>query len=135
LFDEDLQRRHIAVARIVGGSVRVEEPGRGELGEEPAQRNLRASGEPAPGHEVARGHAARELLLEPEVVDEAEDGLDREAIEVLRAEDELSGEERADRRVLDPGQERVEVLGALGHGEDSSAAPVPLRATLSSRST
>ncbi len=88
----------------------------GELVEKPADRDLGARGPAARADDARRGRARAELLLEVERVHEAQDRLDRETVELLRAEDELVGEERADRGVRDACEQRVEFLRPLHHG-------------------
>ncbi len=91
---------------------------RGELPEEPAHGNFRPRREAARPDELRGGRSAREIAFEAELMDEPEHGIVRELVEVLGAQDELAREERADRRIGDPFEQRLDVFRAFDHAGD-----------------
>ena len=119
------QRAARAVDRIAAGRRNRRYLRPRELAQEPPDRDLGARREPAVRHDPARGRASDERSVEAELVNQAQDGVDREPVEVLGAEDELGREERADRRVGNAREQRVEVLGARRHAADSRPACRP----------
>jgi len=112
-------------ARPIGGlgarARRLEVAGGSELSKEPLERHLGARGEAVPGDDLAHRGIPLELRGEAEFVDEAENEVDSEAVEVLRAQDELGREEGADGGIGDPREQRLEVFHASHHGADSTA--------------
>ena len=116
------QRAAGAVGSVAGRSADVIEQALGrELGEEPLDRDPGARRESAVRDDPGRGSPRLERGIEAEVVDDPQDRVDREAVEVLGAEDELVREELADAQVRDAREQRVEVFGPRRHAADCSA--------------
>ena len=104
-----------AIHRVFRRPLRVEVALRGQLAEEPPQRDLGPGSEPSREDELRGRRPAREVVFEAELVDQPENRFVGEPVEVLVAEDELAREESPDRRIGDALEQRVDVFGAGGH--------------------